>query len=343
MNKNKFHIALISIISMMLTCNSYGQNSSPKFNRNTVVVNSYSLTKKQFDDYERVLVSIDNRMIELKKQILPKQEKENKVQALSESFRKSTKNIFTIDQYNKWLSYHGGYIPTRFFIEDIGMTPTQFKQYREYSEKYRKTKEYLNSITLSATDRSVKRQEALDKYKAELTSLSNVQIATYLIKQNLLRNEASNLSQNFTIISEYKAEKYAQFSMSYNTARKALAKSDKTKEIKKKERKELQDDYENELKKLLTNQEYIACIGVRDNLAEKNFIKTYRLSNDQFKKYKDLQKKKAVAQLKVRQSKGNKEQKADQMKEIEISFKKSMQDILTPEKYRMWEKDNKKK
>lgn len=342
MKNNLLKIAATVALGIVCLHRLCAQETSPKFNRYTVVPEMYGLTAKQMQAYDKILDFADAELLKMKKQILSKKEKEQKYHELSDVLKTKVSTVFSKEQYEKWCSTHGGYAPSRFYIEDIGMSLRQFTEYRKYTENYRLEKVRLNDETMSATDRDELRKVALERYRADLETIVSEEIADYLISRNLLANDASNVSRNFTILSEYKAEIYAKLRKEYNQAKKELSRSELPSDEKKAARKALDENYTSALRNLMTDEEYIACVTENDKLAERNFINTYRVTKEQYARYIDLQKKNAIDRLLIRQQKISKDEKDAKLKENDAKYLESLQTIFSAEQYAMWQKDRQK-
>ncbi len=342
MKNNLLKIVATVALSIVGLLQLYAQDTVPKFNRYTVVPEMYGLTAKQMQAYDKILDFVDQEVLKIKKQILTKDEKEEKYKALSLVFREKVRPVFSDMQYKKWISTHGGYAPARPYIEDMGMDLQQYSEYKKYTEAYRREKVRLNGETMSATERDELRRVALERYRSDLETLVSKEIADYLISRNLLITDASNISRNFTILSEYKAEIYAKLRKEYNQAKKELSRSELPSDEKKTARKALDENYTSALRNLMTDEEYIACVTENDKLAERNFINTYRVTKEQYAKYIDLQKKSAIERLLIRQQKISKEEKDARLKENDAEYLKSLQAIFSAEQYTMWQKDRQK-
>lgn len=331
---------VLIITSLFVTLTLTAQDNYPKFDRYEVVPALYNLSDKQMKDYDKIITYVDEESTKIKQQILTKEEKEQKYQELAIKFRTKVKLIFTDIQYKKWASLHNGYAPTRPYFEDMGMTLEQYLKFKELSKQYMRRKDNASDKTQSKTAHSADRVKLLEEYKTALLTLVSTEKANYIIEQNILLNEAKTLTKGFSLLCEYKAIQYALAQRKYRAEKDNITNSDISKEDKRKERKNLEKQHEKELRTIMSDQEYINCTVYNDTRKEQAFIRTYKLTKEQHKKYIKLQKDKAIANLQVKDSKESKTDKRNRIKNNEIKFRNELQTVLNAEQYQMWLEDH---
>ncbi len=175
MTKHILIVCALVVLNMVAHQTLHAQNETPKFNRCTVVPELYGLTESQMAAYDRILDFADEELLKMKKEILSKNEKEQKLKDLSSVLKTKVSAVFSNEQYKKWCSAHGGYAPSRFYIEDVGMTVAQFAEFRKYTEDYRLEKVRLNDATMSSTERDELRRAALNLYREKMETIDSME------------------------------------------------------------------------------------------------------------------------------------------------------------------------
>lgn len=313
---------------------------TPPFNvRSKQITQYYQLSLQQAKNYEKVLNGILNQWNTIKNNKSAPADRKAAEQKLQNEFCTEVRAIFPDAQYVLWNRNHRGNLTVRFYKEDLGMNNEQFAKFRDLSGTYSKKKDEISRMNILETERSERRKEALNQYSSGLYKIFSKELSDYLIYENRVLNAAKVLSKKYTILSENKAIQCVVLKIRYEENLEKLEVQKLAKKQLRKKRTDLADNYDTSLRKIMTNEEYIACTKTRDKLTDSKFTKEYKMSNVQLAKYKDLKKKLAMKQLAIKQSKKDKADKPAKLKAAEAEFENEMQKLLGTQQFKRWQKN----
>lgn len=329
----------LMFLGLLLSCCIKAQLVSPVNVRNQYVVQEYTFSPEQVDEYNRSLLIIEAKCEALKNQKTSVKNRSVEEMQISKELCNSVKKILSKEQYSRWYTNHKGNLKSRFYKEDLGLTDSQFIQLKQIAKVYSGKKTDIRQMNISGTEVAELRKQAFEQYCAALHAMLPSAVADYLIQENQVLNIASNISGKFTLISKTKAIRYAILKMQYDKEMKTLEAQTFDIKQKRKERLQLKDKFDNSLRELFTDEEYIAVAKRRDWLTDRRDMHTYKMSETQLHEYKELKKKLAVQQLKIKQSRNEKSVKAAKLQAAESEFEASLKQVMGEQQFGAWKKD----
>lgn len=307
--------------------------------RNQYVVQEYAFSPEQVEEYNRILLIIETKWKALKDQKTSSQNRSMGEISISKDLCNSVKKILSKEQYDCWYTNHKGHLKNRFYKEDLGLTDSQFIQFKQLAKTYSDKKASARQMSVSGTEEAELRKQAFEQYCTALHAILPSAVADYLIQENQVLNIASSISGKFTLIPETKAIQYAVLKMQYDKEMETLEAQTFDVKQKRKARLQIKEKFDSSLRGLFTDEEYIAVTKKRDWLTDKREMHTYRMSVTQLNEYKELKKRLAVQQLKIKQSKNEKSVKVTKLQAVEDEFEESLKKVMGEQQFDTWKKD----
>lgn len=328
-----------AFILLLIATMCQAQLTTPYNVRNKHIAELYQLSDQQVINYNKELNVIESKWSIIKDTKLSPDNRKVAERKLFEEFKIRIKKIFPEAQFNKWNKNHRGNLRVRFYKEDLGMNSKQYSEFRRISKIYSDAKHNIQQMDLSFIDISRYRTEAFNQYSNSLYNIFPTQLADYLIYENEVLNTAKTLSRRYTIITENKAIQIAILKIQYDKNREELEKLNLSSNNMRQKRRHLEDEYDESLRSLLDNKEYVTYAKARDQFTDKKHMDTYKMSTKQLAQYKELKKKLAMEQLIIKQTKMDKGLKLSKLQEINSTFEEQLKSILTTNQFKKWIKD----